>query len=150
MHPFLATARSSSPPHRSESDGPGRLAARDPMRAHILVVDDDSDFREALVDLLGVMGWDAEEASSGEEGLKIIRERAPDVLLLDHRMPGLTGAEVVQRLRDDGIDIPIVFMTAALEGRSMARQLGLELFVAKPCSFDELCKAVRCALDDHS
>jgi DNA-binding response OmpR family regulator len=61
-------------------------------------------------------------------------------------MPGLSGAEVVERLRTEGIEVPIVFMTAATEGRSLARQLGLELYVPKPCSFDELCDAVRRAL----
>jgi DNA-binding response OmpR family regulator len=146
MHSVVATGRSPSPSHDREPDDSERPAADDRTPARVLVVDDDLDFREALVDLLGIMGWDAEGAATGEEGLNILYERLPDVLLLDHRMPGLSGAEVVERLRSEGIEIPIVFMTAAREGRSLARQLGLDLYVPKPCSFDELCDAVRRAL----
>jgi two-component system, response regulator, stage 0 sporulation protein F len=150
MHPVSATGRSPSPPHDRAPDDAGLSATHAPVPVRVLVIDDDLDFREALVDLLGIMGWDAEGAASGEEGLNSVLERVPDVLLLDHRMPGLSGADVVERLRTEGIEVPIVFMTAAMEGRSLARQLGLALYVPKPCSFDELCDAVRRALDGES
>jgi CheY-like chemotaxis protein len=146
MEFFPAAGHRPGPSPDSLSDDiPGKTGSeRDTAR--LLVVDDDADFRQALVDGLKAKGWDVDSAATGEEGLARIHEQMPDVVLLDYRMPGLTGAEVVERLRAEGIEVAIIFLTADKDGHGLARRLGLELYLAKPCSLDDLHQAICRAL----
>jgi CheY-like chemotaxis protein len=86
----------------------------------VLVVDDDPDVREFLAESLGVMGYDVFLAEDGESGPCMLEKVSPDVLLLDFAMPGMTGAEVANRVRADRPAMPIIFAsgysdTAAIE-----------------------------------
>lgn len=104
----------------------------------ILVADDDETVRVTVVDILRSEGWEVGEARDGIEALeKAISER-PGVLLLDHRMPGLLGSEVVQELRRREIGLPVVLVTAAHAVEEIARSLGLEHFIPKPFELDQL------------
>src|SRR5437763_13347165 len=57
-------------------------------------------------------GWEVTNATSGEECISMVREAPPDVIVLDHMMPGLTGIETARQLRRDGFDKPIVLFSA--------------------------------------
>ena len=80
------------------------------MAATILVAEDDVITRWDLREILEAHGYQVLEARDGEEALLLARERQPDLLLLDIKMPGVGGLEVAERL--SGSDIPIVFLTA--------------------------------------
>ena len=116
-------------------------------RAVVLVADDDDDVRSALGDLLaGTLGCERVEARDGIEALAALRAGGIDAVLLDHRMPGLTGAEVVRQLRVEGITTPVVLMTAASDVRRLAEELGLPLWLGKPFGLDQLLDQVERAL----
>ena len=87
--------------------------------ARISIVDDDESMREAIKDLIGSMGLSAEDFSSAEAFLDSGQSRAFDCLILDVRMPGLSGLELQRRLASDHCHVPIVFMTAHYRNCSM-------------------------------
>jgi CheY-like chemotaxis protein len=93
----------------------------------ILVVDDEQGFRDLLKVRFAQDGWIVLEASSMAEAFPICRQMQPDVLVLDHSMPGLTGIEAGRILVRDGFQSPIVLFSAYLtpELREDCRALGL-------------------------
>jgi len=80
--------------------------------AQILIVDDDQEVRWALRSLVEQEGMEALEAGEGEDALKIARLQSPDVVLLDIRMPGIDGIEILGRLRRMDGDLPVIMITA--------------------------------------
>lgn len=80
----------------------------------ILVVDDEQGFRDLLRTRFGEEGWIVLEASTMAEAFPICRQMPPDVLVLDHSMPGLTGIEAGRILVRDGFGAPIVLFSAYL------------------------------------
>ena len=87
----------------------------------VLVVDDEPDIRTMLEVVLAAEGWSVAQAGSGEEGLEAFHSTHPDIVVLDHRMPGLTGWEVARQLIEEGCDSPIVLFSAYLESELRAR-----------------------------
>jgi DNA-binding response OmpR family regulator len=94
---------------------------------HILVVDDEPDIRTMLEVVLAAEGWTVRQAASGEEGLDAFRSAPPDIVVLDHRMPGLTGWDVACQLIEEGCDVPIVLFSAYLDADLRARSEALGL-----------------------
>ena len=92
---------------------------------HLLLVDDDDLFRESLGLNLVDEGFEVTSFDNGQEALAYLNDGSADVMLLDWRMPNLTGIDVLRRMRGAGINIPVIFLTvlsediyeqAALEG----------------------------------
>jgi len=91
----------------------GKTGAGD--ERHVLVVDDEDDVREVVSATLRLLaGWRVTEASSGEEAIALAVADVPDAVLLDVMMPGMSGNEVLDRLRADATtrDVPVIMMTA--------------------------------------
>jgi CheY-like chemotaxis protein len=81
----------------------------------LLIVDDDADIRLMLRIRLQGEGWETEEAVSGHEALEMLGvSQAYDAIVLDYRMPGLTGLELARNLREDGLTLPIFICSAYL------------------------------------
>jgi CheY-like chemotaxis protein len=80
----------------------------------LLVVDDDLSVGKLLRAIFEREGWEVDCVSSGEESLTAVGVAPPDVIVLDHMMPGLTGIDTARRLRQDGFDKPIVLFSAYL------------------------------------
>jgi len=78
------------------------------------------------------------EASTGSQVLPLVRRLRPDVVLLDMRMPVMDGWAVARALREQGIKVPIVVMTAAESAKRWADEVGAEGYLAKPFGLDEL------------
>ena len=93
----------------------------------VLVVDDEQGFRDLLKTRFAAEGWLVLQAATMAEAFPICRQMAPDVLVLDHSMPGLTGIEAGRILVRDGFQSPIVLFSAYLtpELREDCRALGL-------------------------
>ena len=104
----------------------------------LLLVDDELELRQLLAMVLADAGWGVVEAEDGERALEVLERERFDLVLLDHRMPGLTGSEVYQRLRAAGDDTPVILMTAARNVRELARGLGVPHFLGKPFDVDDL------------
>ncbi len=113
----------------------------------VAVVDDEAPVRTALGRLLRLADYKVSAFASGEEFLASLATEQPACVLLDVHMPGLTGFDVIERMRSARIDIPVVFITAsdALDIDQKAAQSGARL-LRKPFSNDVLLAAVEAAL----
>jgi len=114
----------------------------------IAVVEDESSVRKALARLLRAAGLGADTYASGEAFLQAMPDRAPDCLLLDLQLPGLNGLAVQLRLRQSGLKLPIVFITAAesLEDREHALHSGALAWLPKPVNDQVLLDTIKLAL----
>jgi DNA-binding NtrC family response regulator len=119
------------------------------MAKTVLVVDDDPTQRRLIQAVLEREGFAAAQAGSGQEALdRITSGQAPDVAILDLVMPGMGGLEVLQTLRQRGIDLPVIVLTATggVETVVQAMQSGATDFFVKPASADRILVGVRNAL----
>lgn len=114
----------------------------------VAVVDDDASVRRALCRLLRVAGYAAVGFASGEEFLDALAARAPDCVLLDIHMPGMSGLRVQTRLNAAGFELPVVFITASDDADIERRALGAGglRVLRKPFSNAVLIEAVEAAL----
>jgi len=120
------------------------------MAARVLVVEDEPDIRDLVSFHLGREGFEVRTAGTGTQGLKDVRTKRPDLIVLDLMLPELDGIEVCRRLRQDPetASIPVIMLTA--KGDEVDRIVGLELgaddYVTKPFSPKELVARVRAVL----
>ena len=117
----------------------------------ILLIDDDATLRELLAAQLHTAGYRTREAADGSIGLKLAAEIAPDLIVLDVMMPGMSGWDVCERLRAPGgakSRVPIILLTAKGEEFDKLRgfRLGVDDYVTKPFSFAELVARVGAVL----
>lgn len=122
----------------------------------VLVVDDEPGMRYAVVralrgftvhlpDVEGAVCFETEQASSGEEALALFQVRVPDIMLLDHKMGGMSGIDVLNKLREQERDILTIMITAfaTLETAVRATKSGAFDFIAKPFTPEELKDTIR-------
>jgi two-component system, cell cycle response regulator DivK len=117
-----------------------------PNQAVVLIVEDYADAREIYREYLTFKGYRVLVASSGEEGLAIARDQDPALILMDIRMPEMSGTEAMRLLRSDPAfsQVPIVALTAhALADESEAAiAAGFDEVITKPCDLDDLILAI--------
>jgi two-component system, NtrC family, response regulator HydG len=115
----------------------------------VLVIDDDVGVLESTARMLRASGYTVQVAASGDEGLDLARGDGFDVVLSDMRMPGLSGLELLSRLRAAHIDASFIIMTGfgTVDSAVEAMKLGAVDFVQKPFFRDELLMRVRAAAD---
>jgi CheY-like chemotaxis protein len=97
----------------------------DGTASSLLVVDDDDFYRDSIASVLRQAGHQVETAPNGEHALRMMRQRAPDLLLLDMVMPGMDGLEVIEAMRTDPAlaPVPIMLVTAADVTPEISRRL---------------------------
>lgn len=117
-------------------------------RKLIAVVDDEPGVRSGLGRLLRSAGYDAETFASGREWLAAPPEPRPDCLILDIRMPGIDGFELIDRMRAEGRELPVIILTSFPSELSRRRALeaGVEAFLTKPVERSTLVEALERAL----
>lgn len=115
----------------------------------VFVVDDDASIRDAVKSLLKSVGLRAEVFGSTEEFIVAARPQVPSCLVLDVRLPGMSGLEFQEQLERTGIRIPIIFVTAHgdIPMTSRAMKAGAIEFLPKPFQKKELLEAIHQALD---
>jgi FixJ family two-component response regulator len=123
--------------------------AGDDSSATVFVVDDDASIRDAVKSLLKSVGLHAEVFGSTEEFLNVTRPAAPSCLVLDIRLPDMSGLEFQEELAKAGRRIPIIFVTAHgdIPMTSRAIKAGAIEFLTKPFQKHELLAAIHQALD---
>ncbi|HEV7525141.1 MAG TPA: response regulator transcription factor [Acidimicrobiia bacterium] len=120
----------------------------DPQGVRILVVDDEDYITDLVAVGLRFVGFEVDIAQDGREALAKVVATRPDLIVLDISMPGLDGLDVIQRLRRDGIDTPVVFLTArdAPADRVRGLHLGADDYITKPFSLEELLARIEAIL----
>ena len=111
----------------------------------VLLVDDEEDFLESLNERLKLRKVDANTARSGEEALDRIEDEKPTVIVLDLKMPGMHGLEVLKRIKHTNPRVQVVILTGhgSEEDRKEAERLGAFAYLTKPVRMDTLMKSIR-------
>jgi CheY-like chemotaxis protein len=114
------------------------------LKPFALVIEDDRDNCDALREALRISGMRALGCRSGVDGLSLAHELAPDLVVVDYRLPDVTGAEICRRLREDPETsaTPIIAVTAAPEALR-AEGCQADAVLTKPCELDTLIAAAR-------
>ena len=114
----------------------------------VLVVDDETNITDLVTTALRYEGFTVEAANGGTEALRAAESFRPDLVLLDVMMPDRDGFQVAERLRNDGYDVPIIFLTArdTTDDKVKGLALGGDDYVTKPFSLEELVARVRAVL----
>lgn len=125
-----------------------RITRADGSPIRVVVVDDEESLSDLLTMALRYEGWEVRAAATGQEALRAIREHRPDVVVLDVMLPDLDGIEVLQRLRAEGEEVPVLFLTAkdAVADRVNGLTIGGDDYVTKPFSLEELVARLRALL----
>jgi FixJ family two-component response regulator len=118
--------------------------SEDLVRETVFVVDDDASIREGLANLLEAVGIASEQFASAEDFLREWDPARPGCLILDARLPGMTGVEFQEKLRTSSISIPIIFMTAHGDVPMVRKVMkaGAIEFLTKPFEKQELLAAI--------
>jgi len=118
------------------------------MKKHLLVVEDDAHIRLGLCDALRAEGYDVTDCCHGGEAVALIRQRTPDLVVLDIMLPGKSGYDVCREVRAAKSRVPILMLSA--KGQEVDKVVGLELgaddYVTKPFSLRELLARVQALL----
>ena len=119
-----------------------------PTRQTILVVDDEPSIVDAVATALRYEGFEVREATNGRAALSTAQESPPDLIVLDVMLPDLDGLEVTRRLRQDGLKVPVLFLTAkdSVSDRVAGLSVGGDDYVVKPFSLAEIVARVRAVL----
>jgi two-component system, OmpR family, copper resistance phosphate regulon response regulator CusR len=122
--------------------GPGTPAMR------ILIIEDDAKVSAAVSAGLAGEGFETRTAATGEEGFFLVNREHYDLVLLDVMLPGCSGFDVLQTLRERGIQTPVLVLTArdAVQDRVTGLDLGADDYLVKPFAFPELVARVRALL----
>ena len=116
----------------------------------ILIVEDNEKNLKLVRDVLQVKGYETLEAGTAEDGLKIARERMPDLILMDIQLPGMSGIEALKALRAEPATaaIPVVAITASVmqQDRQEIMKAGFDGFIEKPINLRNLLDTVQQAV----
>ena len=114
----------------------------------ILIIEDEPDMRRGLEKNLTYEGYEVETVADGESGLDRLKTEPYNLILLDVMLPGIDGFDLCKQLREEGINTPIIYLTA--RGQEMDKVVGLELgaedYVTKPFSLRELSARIKVVL----
>jgi two-component system OmpR family response regulator len=122
-----------------------RLKHPDGSPIRVLVVDDEPTLTDLLQMALRYEGWEVKTASDGRKALALAREFRPDAIVLDMMLPDIDGMQVLARVRQDGQQTAVLFLTAkdSLEDRINGLTAGGDDYVTKPFSLEELVARLR-------
>jgi len=119
-------------------------------RYYLLVVDDQAGVRRMLQEALNDEGYEVVSVASGPEALQKVKQGGIDLVLLDMKMPGMSGLDALREIRRLNPDLPVILMTAYGEYELLgeARTLGVKHYVSKPFDLQEVRYFVRALLAD--
>ncbi|HUL29836.1 MAG TPA: sigma-54 dependent transcriptional regulator [Thermodesulfobacteriota bacterium] len=119
------------------------------MQFKILVIDDEPILRDSLEVALKTSGYEVLTARTGEEGLEQFRTENPDLILLDHWLPGINGDEVLRRIKEGDAEIPVIVMTAqgSIDLAVNSMKMGALDFLVKPFELDQVEDVIKKGLE---
>lgn len=115
------------------------------MPAKILLVDDDREFAKTLSEHLLIRDMGSSVTYDGQSALELIREDEPEVMILDLRMPGIDGFEVLKRVKTTNPDIEVIILTGygSEADRQECLEMGTFAYLQKPVDIDELSETIK-------
>ena len=117
------------------------------MEKRVLLIEDEPNIIEAISFILSRDGWDVKTHSNGADALDILRDRKPDVVILDVMLPGKSGYDILRELREDPVNaaMPVLVLTARGQSkdREIAERAGCNAFMTKPFSNADMLETVR-------
>jgi DNA-binding response OmpR family regulator len=123
----------------------------DPLR--VLIVDDEAELVSALEERLNLRGFQASGVTTGAEALSLVAEMPFDVVLLDLKMPGLGGLEVIRRIKAEQPDLQVILLTGwgSEEDAEKGKQLGAYDYLMKPVKISDLVRVLlsACAREEE-
>jgi two-component system, OmpR family, response regulator len=131
--------------NETTSSAPVRLTRADGSPIRVLVVDDEASLTDLLQMALRYEGWEIKTAADGSSAIATARDFRPDAVVLDIMLPDIDGLQVLQRMRADGNDVPVLFLTAkdSLDDRIAGLTAGGDDYVTKPFSLEEVVARLR-------
>jgi len=122
----------------------GTLHKAHRKKLKVLLVDDEKEFVESLSERLELRNLDAKIAYDGEQALQAVKDGAPDFMVLDLRMPGIDGIEVLRRVKKTNPDVQVVILTGHGTDKEVkiAKKLGVVAYLEKPIDIDKLIGAL--------
>ncbi|MBU0995738.1 MAG: response regulator [Proteobacteria bacterium] len=110
----------------------------------ILLIDDETDFSETLAERLEIRGFETELASDGEKGIKLVKDKEFDVVILDLKMPGLSGIETLKSIKKIKKDLPVILLTGqgSTKDGEEGKKMGAHDYLIKPLKIDEFIEKV--------
>lgn len=116
--------------------------------ATIVIVDDEPSIRELVSASLHFSGFDVKTASNGTEAIDVITQTNPDIVVLDVMLPDIDGFTVTRRIRQQGVEAPVLFLTARddTQDKVMGLTVGGDDYVTKPFSLEEVVARIRAIL----
>jgi len=120
----------------------------------ILIIEDNEKNMKLARDVLQARGYQTLEAVTGEDGVRLAKERRPDLVLMDIQLPGINGIDALRQLRADPATarVPIVAFTASVTptDRTQITQAGFDGFLSKPINLKEFLETVRRVLESRT
>jgi DNA-binding NtrC family response regulator len=114
------------------------------MSTKVLIVDDEAEFASTLAERLVIRGYNAKAVYQGDDAMQSVKNDPPDVILLDLRMPGVNGFEILQTIKAFDPTIEVILLTGQpqTEGMSEGVPTGLFDYIVKPVDIGELIKKI--------
>ncbi|MFO7931330.1 MAG: response regulator [Thermodesulfobacteriota bacterium] len=121
-------------------------------KASILLVDDEEEFVTTLAERLEIRGFQPEAATSGQQAVELMENRHFDVMVLDVKMPGMSGLKVMEKARELRPDLPIILLTGhgSTDDGVQGMHQGAFDFLMKPLDIDELISKISEAIAENS
>jgi signal transduction histidine kinase len=115
--------------------------------ARLLLVEDDDSVRQLMAESLEAIGYAVAQAADAEAALSMLRKNLPDLLITDYLMPGMTGAELMQKVRVQAPDLPMIIATGYADMKAIEEVIGEHQLLRKPFPLAELAATVARALE---
>jgi DNA-binding response OmpR family regulator len=115
----------------------------------VLLIDDEPDFLELLAIRMEEWGYEAFKALTGKDGIKAVKEKNPDVVVLDYMLPDMDGVAVLKQIREVAKGMPVIMFTAypSMETIKEAGGLGISAFIPKLSIYSEIMPSLKVAID---
>lgn len=122
------------------------------MKNKVLIVDDQNGIRVLLMEVFTNEGYETFQAPNGKTALEIVREEDPDLVLLDMKIPGMDGLDILKHIKSINSSIKVIMMTAygELDMIKEATELGAIMHFTKPFDIDEMRQAVQQQLSERN
>jgi len=111
----------------------------------VLLIDDEKEFADSLAERMEMRELESKTAYDGEQGLQLVQDEVPHVVVLDLRMPGIDGVEVLERIKKNYPDIRVIVLTGhgTEEDERVTRNLGVYEYLQKPVGIDKLVSSIK-------